>query len=205
MKKIKNSGKKTLIVAILSFFFLIQTNILAGTAQSNNAEQESFSEIFRMENDSSRYYITDLDTNETWSIKLNASYKGIFYIFLFEERPEEELTLDETTSDPLIYDTAVAYNNTPSYLFDSDLNDTISNVCLDYTYTGDQTILFFLQIILVENGPDSFQLWSSKEIQPYYIPFIAGYSTIATIGGTVLAFFGIFFVINRKKHIKFTP
>lgn len=202
MRKIKKNGEKTLFVAIiLSIFLLGQSNVLA---HLNSAETESFYEIFRMENDTAKFYITTMDTNETWNIELNASYQGIFYIFLFEERPLTDFTLNNGTLDPQIYETAVAYNNTPSDVFDSDLNASISNVELNYTYKGEQAILFYLQIIIVESGPDSFKLWSSKEIQPYYVPFISGYSTISTIGVTILTLFSIVFAMSRKRHLKFT-
>lgn len=175
---------------------------LLGGAYSVNAENDDdthLSEEFIMQQDSSRWYLTDLEINETWSLNCTAKYQGIFYLYLYNARPTSVNYLTESTNYPELGETLVTYNETPSEVFSTKLNDTIHTITLEYNASEDA--LYYLEILLVENGPDTFVLKSEingkfNEIQAYYIPFIPGYPIIFIITGTSLT------LIILKKKIK---
>lgn len=186
------------LLTIITSLFLFSsfTSFVNATASQGDLEYE---EIFRIEQGSTKFYVTSLNTSETWKINVTAAYEGVFYIFLFQERPLEDFITPDFTIDPRIYETSVAYNNTPGLIYDSELEYNLSNVYMEYSFNESVAQLFYLEIILVENGPDSFKIQSSKELQPFFIPFIPGYPTRYIIVGFLTSSIGILVLVNRKK------
>ncbi len=140
-----------------------------------SAEQEGHYEAqFRLELGSTRFYLTSLKPGDVWFINMTSVYEGVFYIYLFDSRPEENYLLDsDDLIDPRIREDAKIYNETPIDIYSSELNMTVKNLQLNYTATHEK--LHYVEIILVENGPDTYELTSSQEIEPYFIPFISAY------------------------------
>ena len=201
----KSIQRVIVVLLLLSFsinFLNIQISPIVCTSSSDSTlDKYQYSEIFRMEQGSTKFYVTSLDPNEIWAINLTAFYQGIFYLFIFQKRPTSDFILSNFSIDPAIYEQAAAYNTSIQYIFDSDLNQSVSNIRLNYNYTGIQTLLVYLQIVLVENGPDSYKLESSHVLGSYYIPFINGYDNFLVIafGTTQLVLISI---LIRKKRLK---
>src|SRR6056297_1022306 len=188
------------------FILLTMTILIASSGVSlSQAVQSEPSEIyttsdddnhhaqFRLELGSSRFYLTSLEEGESWYVNLTAVFEGTFYIYMFDNRPKQNfLGAEETIVNPKIKDVAVLYNETPTDVFSPDLNRTVKNIQLNYTAKA--TKLHYLEIILVENGPDTFELDSTNEIQSYFIPFIDGFPVYLT-----LSVFATSLIVLTKK------
>ena len=117
---------------------------------------------------------------------------------MYDERPLDSHLLPDGSIDASITDQAVAYNETPSLVYSSTINDTVSSVFLNYTAPSIR--LYYLEIIVVENGPDTFKLESNYVLQPYYIPFIPGYNIEIFASCAVFIVFLIYFKIRKQRR-----
>ena len=189
-------SKKKGIVLSMVFVMCASTLISAQFATSTPETTSTFTEQFRLENISTRYYIASLKANETWSINCTGLFTGRFYLYLFQERPRSSHMLDNGSIDPEILNAAVVYNITPAMVFSDVLNDTVCSTTLEFT--ASTTTVYYLQIILVEGGPDTFILSSSIAFQAYYIPFIAGYPGDLLFGIAIISS-GLLFRLIKKK------
>lgn len=191
-----------LLFSLLSFSSIhVKINVVSATTSLNSSDSlYSHSEIFRMEQGSSKFYLTTLNPNDTWSLNLTALFKGIFYIFIFDERPANDYIYANYSLDSDIYVQSIAYNDTPRFIYNSELNLSVANVQLDYKYIGSQSKLIYLEIVIVENGPDSYHLYSSHLLEPYYIPFIDGFKSSVLIFLFLYSHVVIFVIINKKKR-----
>ncbi|WP_457557689.1 hypothetical protein [Candidatus Harpocratesius sp.] len=190
-----------LLFSLLSFTSIhAKMNIVSATTSTNSSESlYTHSEIFRMEQGSSKFYLTTLNPNETWSLNLTALFTGVFYIFIFDERPTNDYIYANYSLDPEIYEQSIAYNNTPRYIFYPELNLSVANVQLDYKYLDTKSRLVYLEIVILENGPDTYHLYSSHLLEPYYIPFIDGFNPSSLIFLFLFSHSVIFVFINKKK------
>lgn len=176
---------------VISIVFVICASMLVSTNIATGATDTTYTEQFRLENVSTRYYVASLEMNEIWSINCTGLFTGKFYLYLFQDRPEYSHMLENGSIDTEILNVAVIYNITPSAIFSDVLNDTVCSTSLEFKATT--STLYYLQIILVEGGPDTFVLSSSVAFQAYYIPFIAGYPGefflgIAMLSGGILVY-----------------
>ena len=162
-----------------------------------SAEDNNFVDQYQLQQGTSRLYVVNLTSNANLFINCSAYYKGVFYIYIFDERPLDSHVLRDGSIDASITENAAAYNETPSLVFSEDLNDTVSFITLNYTAPSYR--LYYVEIILVENGPDTFRLESSYAMQAYYIPFIPGYNLEILASCAVFAIFLIFFKIRKRR------
>ena len=176
--------------------FVVCAVLLLSAEPVRSTPETTFTEQFRLENASTRYYIASLDLNETWSLNCTGLYEGKYYLYLFQERPVSSHMFDNGSIDPEILNAALTYNVTPSQIFSDALNDTVYTTSVNFT--ASTATVYYLQIILVEGGPDTFILFSSVEFQAYYIPFIAGYSVNILVGGIFLTGLILFRRITKK-------
>ena len=138
-----------------------------------SAEDNIYEDQYQLQQGATRFYVVNLTLDANWIINCTAYYKGVFHIYLFDERPTDNHVLRDGSLDASITDQAVAYNETPSLIFSNNLNDTVNSVTLNYTAPSYQ--LYYLEIIVVENGPDTFRLESNYALQAYYVPFIPAF------------------------------
>ncbi len=162
-----------------------------------SAEDNNFVDQYQLQQGTARFYVVNLTSNANLLINCSAYYKGVFYIYIFDERPLDSHVLSDGSIDASITESAAAYNETSSLVFSDDLNDTVSFITLNYTAPVYQ--LYYVEIILVENGPDTFKLESSYAMQAYYIPFIPGYNLEIFTSCAVFATFLIFFKIRKRR------
>jgi hypothetical protein len=170
--------RRSTIVLLVSLIFI--ANVYS--VRAAEVCSEGCSEQFRLEQGATRYYVTTLDVNETWKIDVTSVYEGIFEIYLYSERITEYTYQYE----------AVASNNSGIKIFSTSLNDTVNFVSANYTAKVKQ--MYYLEIVLVKNGPDTFVLKSSHSVQTYFIPFIPGYPI------EIIMICGVFtiFILIRK-------
>jgi len=161
------------------------------------AEDNIYEDSYQLQQGAARFYVVNLTSDANLFINCTAIYKGVFYIYIFDERPEDSHFLRDGSLDVSMTDKAVAYNETPSLIYSESLNDTVSFVSLNYTASSYQ--LYYLEIVIIENGPDTFRLESSYAMQAYYIPFIPGYNLEILASCAGFAIFLIYFKIRKRK------
>ncbi|TXT55038.1 MAG: hypothetical protein BAJALOKI2v1_700002 [Promethearchaeota archaeon] len=132
------------------------------------------------------YYLVDLNEGDDLTLELIPYENGSFSLFLFDEKITKSHINNDGSIDPEIYDKAIQYDNSE-----------IPSI----TYTAEDYQIYYIQIILMENGPDIFTLESNQELSRYYLPQVPGFPT-EVILSTSIIILGIILVYNRKK---FTP
>ena len=134
-----------------------------------------YSDQFRLENNSARFYVTALNKSDTWAINLTSVFHGIFYMYIFNFRPQQNYIYSNGTIDPNIHTVAEVYNETPVKINSTVLvNDTVNFIQLNFTANSNH--LYYLMIALIGgSAPDSFVLYSNQQIQAYFIPFVPGF------------------------------
>ena len=185
---------KGLMAIALCFLYFSSFNF-SNRAQA--AESDIYSEQFQLEQSTARYYVTTLDEDDSWVLNCTAVFEGVFYLFIFDERPTSDYFDEDGSLNSEITDVAVAYNNTPSEIFSESLNDTISAVSLEFK--ASESKMYYLEIACVDGGPDTFMLNSSAEIQPYFIPFIPGFPVGITIVFSGMTICVLIFIQKRKR------
>jgi hypothetical protein len=167
-------------------------SIKPGAAEDNN-----YVDQYQLQQGATRFYVVNLTVDANWNINCTAYYRGVFHMYLFDERPTDNHVLQDGSIDVSITDQSVAYNETPSLIFSSDLNDTVNSITLNYTAPSYK--LYYLEIIIVENGPDTFRLESNFELQAYYIPFIPGFNGGILVSCAIFTVFLIYFKIRKRR------
>lgn len=179
-------------IIILQFFIIFHGIPLISTDGVDPEHKEQFT----LDDGDTRFIMAHLSDNETWYVNCTSVYTGKFYLFLFDERPVEKFVSENGEIDDKIYEEAIIYNTTPSQIFSENINSTVFTISLNFTASVPdyrEELLYYIQVICVSGGPDAFILISpTHEIQPYYIPFIPGYSgkwILISIIPTVLLLF----------------
>lgn len=161
------------------------------------AEDNQYVDQYQLQQGAVRFYVVNLTIDANLNINCTAYYRGVFHIYIFDERPDINHILKDGSLNASITDQAVAYNETSSLIFSSNLNDTVSSITLNYTAQSHQ--LYYLEIIIVENSPDTFRLESNYELQAYYIPFIPGFKVDIFASCAIFTVFLIYFKIRKRK------
>jgi hypothetical protein len=198
---------KKLAITLISILVLNSVLVLfipfsngSPSAIVSNADAQGeivYTEQFRLDKNTGRYYVAALNGSQTWNLNLTSVYHGIFYVFIFDNRPQEDYFLENGTLNPIVFTNALAYNNTP-VLVNSTIEENEYNYFLNLSYTVSVTKLYYLMVYL-DNGttPDTFILKSNAKIQAYFIPFIDGFPIEILFG----CLGGGFLVIKRKIQV----
>ncbi len=137
------------------------------------------------------FFLVSLNKSDLLEIALipfgAENFTGNFTLFLFNERPEENHVNQDFTLDPEIFDKAIYYDlGEKPYL----------------NFTADEELIYYIQIVLLDEGPDTFTLESNRDLIRYYLPQIPGYplSSIALICS--LSALVWIMILSRKLRIK---
>ncbi|MEJ2294434.1 MAG: hypothetical protein P8Y23_06650 [Candidatus Lokiarchaeota archaeon] len=134
----------------------------------------------------STFFLTSLDEGENIEVNVTHMESGNFTLFLFDQRPiSSYVNIDKSLNNEIF---TVAIN----YSLDN-------NPYINYTVT--ESKIYYIQIILLESGPDTFFLECNRELSRYYIPSIPGYLNYLIIS-LILAVSGLLIVIYRRKIVK---
>jgi hypothetical protein len=146
------------------------------SAQSDEQNAEGFyKEQFRLEKGMIRYYVTALDKGDYWYVNLTSVYQGIFYLYVFNERPTQEYQSQDGSINHTMLSKAVASNSTPIQINSTIQPDLLVNF-IELSYTASEDKMYYLLIYLAGgSAPDTFIIHSNSRVQAYFIPFIPGY------------------------------
>jgi len=142
------------------------------------------------------FFLTDLQTDNNIEINVTHSGSGNFTLFLFNTRPTQSYVKNDNTLNENIFNKTVAYS----------LDD---NPYINYT-TAEEKI-YYIEIILISGGPDTFFLTSSitysngtqvdKDLTRYYLPIIPSFPLLIVIPLIIFSI-GFLIIISKKKMIK---
>jgi len=165
--------RKFLAFTVFTLFILIPPANVSG-----------FVHIDNINDGISIYFLTHLNTNQTIEINITHTGDGNFTLFLFDKRPTESFINPDKSLNSRIFDVAINYS--------LDDNPYIN-------YIAPVSKIYYIQLILIENGPDTFYLQCNLEsLTRYYLPNISGYSISFLIISLVLVL-GIILYRGKKK------
>ena len=134
------------------------------------------------------FFLVDLE--EGHSIEINVSHEdsGNFTLFIFDQRPTESFVKNDKTLNTEIFSSpkTAAYN----------IED---NPYLNFT--AQDTLIHYIEIILVGNGPDAFTINSNKDLTRYYLPIIPSYQ-IEFLILTLIISIGSILILYKKRMKK---
>ncbi len=167
--------KKILILPLLALLLFIWAPSVQGYEYSDNINEGI-----------SVYYLTALDVGE--SIEVNVTHLGDgnfnFTLFLFDERPLESYVNFDKTLNKEIFNVAINYNlDDNPYLY----------------FNASESKIYYFQLILLDNGPDTFLVYSDKELTRYYLPIIPGYNLLLL--GLMIPLVSGLLVLKCKKKL----
>ena len=167
--------RKFLAFTVFTLFILIPPANVSG-----------FEHIDNINDGISVYFLTHLNTSQTIIVNVTHTGDGDFALFLFDKRPTESFINPDKSLNSRIFDVAINYS----------LDD---NPYINYTALVSK--IYYIQLILIENGPDTFYLHGNLDLTRYYLPNISGYNISFLIISLILVF-GIILYRGKKKIIK---
>ena len=158
-----------LLIAFLSSLLVL--NSFQSTLAS---EGDIYKDAFPLQTYDSRFYLVYMENAETIELNLTNTYNGDFDIFIHDDRPLDYY-ISQDGYDSRIYDNAVAYN-------------TSAGNTASVTYTVSEAKIYYIQVVMVANGPDTYHLNSSQPLELYFIPYLIPGFNLNLLGGvSVLA------------------
>ncbi|MBD3193857.1 MAG: hypothetical protein GF317_02300 [Candidatus Lokiarchaeota archaeon] len=144
-----------------------------------------FNDILDMQEGIPKFYLVALNKSESIGIHTTRQGYGNFCLFWFNQRPMESFINPDKSIDNKIFTqpTLVQYNLS--------INPSI-------VYTANETKIFYLQIVLANNGSDILTLTSTKDLTNYYLPQIPGYSFELTVIVSIVALLFSIIIYKRK-------
>lgn len=131
----------------------------------------------------SSFFLTSLNDGENIELNLTHTGSGNFTLFLFDQRPINSFVKIDKTLDNEIFSIAINYS----------LDD---NPYINHTAVENK--IYYIQVILLDNGPDTFFLYCNHELTRYYIPIIPGYQISLVVSSIIIASALIFLIYRRK-------
>ena len=132
------------------------------------------------------FFLFDLEDSEHIEINVTRVGTGNFTLFLLNTRPTISYVNDDKTLDERIFSHSLMYS-------------LADNPYIDFTAT--ETKIYYIEIILVNGGPDTYFLNSDHDLTRYYLPIIPGFK-LEIILISVISTLGIIFVLIKRKLIK---
>jgi hypothetical protein len=65
-------------------------------------------------------------------------------------------------------------------------------------FTASQTKIYYLEVILVGGGPDTYNLTCTEDLTRYYLPIIPGFQTELLLFSSILSV-GLILILYKKK------
>ncbi|MFX0031801.1 MAG: hypothetical protein ACFE8V_00635 [Promethearchaeota archaeon] len=164
--------KKKLVFPLIILSLLVWFPTVQGYQYSDNINEGI-----------SVFFLIALDEGETIEVNVTHSGTGNFTMFLFNQRPVD------------------------SYVsFDKTLNREIFNIAINFSleenpymyYNATESKIYYFQIILLDDGPDTYFIYSDKELTRYYLPIIPGYHVLL-VSSLIIMISGLLAFKFRKK------
>lgn len=143
------------------------------------------------------FFLLDLDEDINAEFNVTHEGDGNFTLFLFNERPTESNVKEDKSLNNEIFSNP----STVKYSLDDD-------PYINYTAPGPNPKIYYIQIILVDGGPDTFTLTSTitngthtldKDLTRYYLPIIPGFQ-IEFLLVTLTISVGLILILYKRRR-----
>ena len=135
-------------------------------------------------------FLFNLDSGNSTQISVTHQEGGNFTLFLFNQRPTESYVKDDKTLSDRIF-------SNPS-IVDFSLAD---NASISYTNTDPDPKIYYIEVILVGGGPDTYNLTCTQDLTRYYLPIIPGFR-LEYIMLSITLVFSVILILSKKKVIR---
>jgi hypothetical protein len=174
----RSNWSKSLIILYIAIVF---TSPFLGTATASGGGY--YTDSFPLQTFDYRMYVVSLNISQTFIVNVTAVADGEFDLFLFSTRPSQSY-VSRNIDDP----------------YDPEIFNIATGTTLDFDIP---VALYYIQVVLRANGPDSYILEANTEqMELYFIPFIPSYNLWIIVGVSASMVGLIFFSIKRRmiKH-----
>ncbi|MHA1294145.1 MAG: hypothetical protein ACTSQJ_15950 [Promethearchaeota archaeon] len=169
------NGKKLFLIVLIVLLYMPIVIV--------SAEKDTFSFQDKIHDTTSVFFLVALEKGEEIEVSVKPNGDGRFALFLFNERPVKSYVNMDGTLQKEIYEKAIIYDlSEEPYI----------------NYTAEKSQIYYIQVILLRNGPDIFTLESNKELTRYYLPAVPGYSVEILIFSLVSSI-ALSLIILKKK------
>ena len=145
----------------------------------------AFTYIDNIKDGNYTFFLIDLQIDDNLEIHVTHTGTGNFTLFLFNTRPEQTYVNIDGTLNQIIF------NNPPTVDY-----SLVDNPYINYTATEPR--IYYVEVILVSGGPDTFTLISNEDLTRYYLPIIPGFPVESLIISLSLAL-AIVIILYKKK------
>ena len=171
---------KKIILICLFFFLLIPITNVKAYIYTDYIKDGNYA-----------FFLFDLQEGNNTQIRLIHEDSGNFTLFLFNKRPVKSYVNGDKSLDNGIF--------SKTSLVDYSLAD---NPYINYT--APVTKIYYIEIILVGGGPDSYNLTilpDDYKVTRYYLPIIPGFRLEFVFLSIVLAL-GAIFILSKKRFMR---
>jgi hypothetical protein len=183
-------NRSKFILVIVSLLVLLVSSFVAVHATEGS---DNYTDSFPLQTYDFRMYVVTLNLNDTLIVNVTSVADGDFDLFLFSTRPKQSFVSREG------YDSEI-YNPNITLAFDNSTGVPFSSINFTANNSDYPVALYFVQVVLIDRGPDSYILKANHAMEIYFIPFIPGYQ-IFIIAGTSFLTVGVIFFLKRKNMI----
>jgi len=163
--------KKTILFCSLFFLLVPIINVKA------------FTYTDYINNGNYAFFLFDLGAGNNTEISVTHNDNGNFTLFLFDKRPIEAYVLGDKTLDNRIFSNVINYSLTDSPYIN---------------FAAAQTKIYYIEVILVGGGPDTYNLTCTEDLTRYYLPIIPGFQTELLLFSSILSV-GLILILYKKK------
>lgn len=143
----------------------------------------AFIHVDNIKNGNYVFFLVDLGVDENIELNVTHEENGNFTLFLFNKRPTKSYVKSDKTLSDKIFSASVVYS----------LDD---NPYINYTAPLEK--IYYIEVILVSGGPDTFTLTSTKDLTRYYLPQIPGYQLSIFIFSLIFTV-GLITILYKRK------
>jgi hypothetical protein len=165
--------KHTKTILFCSLFFLIVPII----------NVKAFTYVDYIKNGNYAFFLFDLGAGNSTEISVTHDAIGNFTLFLFDKRPIESYVKNDKSLDNRIFNNVI----------NSSLGDSPY-----LNFTSPQNKIYYIEVILVGGGPDTYNLTCTKDLTRYYLPIIPGFHTELLLFSSILSV-GLILILYKKK------
>lgn len=165
---------KKIVPLFLMFFLLFPiSNTIAFTYIDNAKDGNYF------------FFLIDLEIGDNLELNITHDGSGNFTLFLFSSRPVESYVKDDKSLNYKIFSNSALVNYS-----------LVDNPYINFS--APETKIYYIEIILVSGGPDTFTLTANRDLTRYYLPIIPGFQLEILIT-TIIFSTGLVFILYKKK------
>ncbi len=153
-----------------------------------------YTDTFPLQTYDFRMYVVSLELGDNLVVNVTSVADGDFDLFLFSTRPKEAYVSRDG------YDLEI-FNPEWTLQYDVTPDSSVSSINFTANDPDYPIALYFIQVVLIDRGPDSYILEANHSMYLYFIPFIPGYPIFIIAAVSVLTV-GVIFFTKRKSIIK---